>query len=418
MTNVRNPGKRASSGRVCATISCAVLTRSARGFMRMTTRAVFIAPAPPGPLPRKATARCRFGFVRTRLPTRADVLVHLLVGRPLRRPQADVDRIVVLVRMKPFGTTRNIWVVPASTAKNSAEHDVAVAKSEREASRVPPAERAEGPIDPGLGLVFRPRAQQPAAQHGRERHRHQSGDHDRRGDRDGELSKQPPQDSAQEQDRNEDGSERHRHAQNREADLTRAVQRRTQRLGAFLEMAHDVLEHHDRIVHDEPEREDQGHQRHVVEAEIHQPHHHEGAQDRERQGEGRDERRRRILQEQKDDEDDEDERRPHGDLDVLERRSNRQRAVGALNQVNGRRELSGNRWQQPFDRVDHRERVAARLLLDRDQDGAPLAIRVEQPRGAVVVLDTVDHRRDLLQPDRRTVVKTENHRAKRLGVIS
>ena len=50
-------------------------------------------------------------------------------------------------------------------------------------------------------------------------------------------------------------------------------------------------------------------------------------------------RRRRVLQEQVDDEDDEDERRRHRDLDVLERGANRERAVGALDQMNRRRQL-------------------------------------------------------------------------------
>ena len=103
MTKVRNPGKRASSGRVWATISCAVLTRSARGFMRITTRAVFIAAGAAGPV---AEERDRALKVRVRAHEIADaahVLVHLLVGRALRRAQADVDRVVVLVRDESLG---------------------------------------------------------------------------------------------------------------------------------------------------------------------------------------------------------------------------------------------------------------------------------------------------------------------------
>ena len=56
---------------------------------------------------------------------------------------------------------------------------------------------------------------------------------------------------------------------------------------AALDVPHDVLEHHDRIVHDETDREDQRHQRQVVEAEVQQPHHDERAENRERQGQRR-----------------------------------------------------------------------------------------------------------------------------------
>ena len=52
---------------------------------------------------------------------------------------------------------------------------------------------------------------------------------------------------------------------------------------AVLDVAHDVLEHHDRVVHDEADREDQRHHRQVVEAEVQHLHHGERAEDRERQ---------------------------------------------------------------------------------------------------------------------------------------
>jgi hypothetical protein len=63
-------------------------------------------------------------------------------------------------------------------------------------------------------------AQEPAAQHRRERDRHDAGDENRRGDRDRELAEQPAEDAAHEQDRNEDGRERRGHRQDREADFS------------------------------------------------------------------------------------------------------------------------------------------------------------------------------------------------------
>ena len=56
---------------------------------------------------------------------------------------------------------------------------------------------------------------------------------------------------------------------NREADLLRALQRRLERRLARFHVAHGVLEHHDRVVHDEADGEDQRHHRQVVEAVVH-----------------------------------------------------------------------------------------------------------------------------------------------------
>jgi len=64
--------------------------------------------------------------------------------------------------------------------------------------------------------------------------------------------------------------------------------------------------------------------------------------------------------------------------------------IGPLDEVNRGRELIADAWQQRLDRVDDRERVAARLLLNRDENSAALAVGVEQPRGAVRVFDAVD----------------------------
>ena len=54
----------------------------------------------------------------------------------------------------------------------------------------------------------------------------------------------------------------------READLARAFERRLERRLAVLDMAVDVLHHHDGVVDHEADRDGERHQRQVVEAEI------------------------------------------------------------------------------------------------------------------------------------------------------
>ena len=79
----------------------------------------------------------------------------------------------------------------------------------------------------------------------------------------------------------------------------RPLQRRLERRLAVLHVPHDVLEHHDRVVDDEADREDERHHRQVVEAEVQHLHHGERAEDREGQRERRDERGRAVVQEER-----------------------------------------------------------------------------------------------------------------------
>ncbi len=92
---------------------------------------------------------------------------------------------------------------------------------------------------------------------------------------------------------------------------------------AHLHVAHDVLEHHDRVVDDEADREHQRHHRQVVEAEAEQLHDRERADDRERQRQARDDRRRDVAQEEEDHQDHEDERHEHRELHVADRLADR-----------------------------------------------------------------------------------------------
>ena len=62
-------------------------------------------------------------------------------------------------------------------------------------------------------------------------------------------------------------------------------------------MPDDVLQHHDGVVHDEADAEDERHHRQVVEAEIEYLHDGERAEDGERQRQCRDESGRPVVQE-------------------------------------------------------------------------------------------------------------------------
>ena len=100
--------------------------------------------------------------------------------------------------------------------------------------------------------------------------------------------------------RDEHRGQREGHREDGEADLLRRPRAPPRMRGfAHLHVAHDVLEHHDGVVHHEADRERQRHQREIVQAEAEQVHHGEGADDRHRQRQAGDDGRRHVAQEQR-----------------------------------------------------------------------------------------------------------------------
>jgi len=91
-----------------------------------------------------------------------------------------------------------------------------------------------------------------------------------------EFAKQPSDDAAHHQKRNEDGDERKAHGENRRADLARAAQCGSERLHALLQITRDVFDHYDGVVYHEAAGNGQGPEREVVQAIPEEIHHAEG----------------------------------------------------------------------------------------------------------------------------------------------
>ena len=117
---------------------------------------------------------------------------------------------------------------------------------------------------------------------------------------------------------------------------------------AVLDVADDVLQHHDRVVDHEADRQGQRHQRDVVERIAAEIHGREGADDRHRQRQRRDDRGGRSPQEQEDDQHDEDD----GEAERI------------LHVVRPRR---GSRRDAVVEHVDLDRAAAAAARNDRDQ---------------------------------------------------
>ena len=82
---------------------------------------------------------------------------------------------------------------------------------------------------------------------------------------------------------------------------------RPRHAGILLHHALDVFNDDDRVVDDDADRQDEREQRHGVEREAERENHREGTDQRDRNGDQRDQRRPQVAEEQEDDDDDEDE---------------------------------------------------------------------------------------------------------------
>ena len=143
----------------------------------------------------------------------------------------------------------------------------------------------------------------PAAHHWRERQRDNQRDADSHRKGDGKFAQQPARQPAHQQQRQKDRHQRQAHGEHRKAHLARALQRGLQRFHARFQMAGNVFQHHDGVIHHEAGGNRQGHQRQVVEAKPAQIHGGKGADQRDRHGHRRDQRRAAGSQEQEDHQD-------------------------------------------------------------------------------------------------------------------
>ena len=144
------------------------------------------------------------------------------------------------------------------------------------------------------------RLEQHRGQRRRQRQRVEGRDHRRDGDRQRELAVELAGQTADERHRHEHRAQHQRDGDDRAADLAH------RRLGglawrqAFGDVALDVLDHHDGIVDDDADGQHQAEQRQRVDGEAEGQQHREGADDRDRHGDQRNDRGAPGLQEQDD----------------------------------------------------------------------------------------------------------------------
>ena len=335
----------------------------------------------------------------------ADLLLqldHLIERDVLTRDRGAEDHAGVLLREKPL---RDLDEQPAGGGDSRQEDqhgDKTVAQRDVEAALVAARHRVERafahPVEPAmLGRVML--FQEPRGHHRRQRQRDAGGDADGHGDGDGELAEQPTDDAAHQQQRDQNRNQRNRDRDDGETDLARALDRGGIGLHALFDMALDVLQHHDGVVHHEADRNRQRHQREIVERIADRPHQRAGAEQRQRHGDARDHGRPEAAQEHEDDRDHEADGQQQRELHVLHRGADRRRAVGDHRHLDVGRDRRRQLAELFLDVVDRRDDIGAGLF-EHDEEHAALALR---PAGLRRVGRAVHRLPDVAHAHRRAV---------------
>ena len=177
-------------------------------------------------------------------------------------------------------------------------------------------------------------------------------------------------------------------------------------------MTHDVLEHHDGVVHYETDGERERHQRQVVEAIAQHPHHRAGTDQRERQRQRGDDGGPEIPEEQEDHHHDEADREHERELHVVDARLDRDGAVVDRYDADAGRQLRLELLEDRIDALGDIHRVDAGLPDDGER-GVGASVDLTH---AAHVLQAVNHVAEFAETNRRAVAHGDDEIAELGGV--
>ena len=191
----------------------------------------------------------------------------------------------------------------------------------------------------------------------------------------GKLPIEGARNAGDEGGRNEDRAEHERDRDQRTADLFHRLISGITRAQALAQIALDVLHHHDRVVHDNANREDESEQRQVVQREAERRHDEERADQRNRNGDDRDDRGAPRLQEQDNDDHDQDDGLEDGLDHLVDRLLDELRGVVDDAVAHPFREAPGKLLHRAEHGRRGGERVRARPLENSDR-GRDLVVQI------------------------------------------
>ncbi len=280
--------------------------------------------------------------------------------------------------------------------------------------RQPPAIGGDHPLEKafrgaGEAVLFAQgcMAEHAGAHHGRQGQRDHGGDQNRHRQGDGKLAEQTAHDIAHKQQRDQHRDQREGEGDDSKANFARTLQRRRQRLLAFFDIAGDVLNHHDGVIHHEAGSDSQRHQRQVVDREVEEHHHRKGAYQRQRHRHGRNDGGRDVAQEQVDDHHDQGDGQHQFKLGVVHRGANVSSTIRQDLHRDRLWQALGELGQQRADAVCGRENIGPRLALDVHHNRLLLV----GPRPQPAVLRPLLDGRHVAEADRCPVLVGDNQAA-------
>src|SRR5208282_4123352 len=296
---------------------------------------------------------------------------------------------------------KNVIGETESGGKQNERHDLET-QEQAQSVNVAVVDRAQHAIDaleePVLFPVFAP--QQQRRQRRRQRQRVESGNGDREGDGQRELPKQNSRGAREEGNRNENGHQHQRSRDNRSRNLLHRVRRGFHRIQlAFLQMAFDVFDHHDRVVYDQARGQCYSEQSQRVDRETQQLDERKRADQRHRNRHGRNDRRTPVFEKNKDDEDHQNNGRPQSKYDVTNRFAHRIRGHERDLIFHSRRKALREAVQFGNTLLMHDDSVGGRELRDRNSNRfPPVVIQV-----VAIVLGAKFGMPHIFQPDQRAI---------------
>ena len=255
-----------------------------------------------------------FRMVEEGLVDLARIKLALPQRRVRRRDRLRQDDALILLR-------RELGMRGDEQKIDAAEHDQCEHDRDRQVVQAvvqAPLIAAMQPLEAAVdrpGEFFFPAAvlrvvglEEPRAQHRRERERDDAGNGDGADQREGEFREQRAGQPALEADRHIDRGQHHRHRDDRAAELARGIDGGGNGGDAFLEMAADILDDDDGVVDDEADGEHERQQGEQIDRIAERQENNESADQRQRNGDGRNERRAHRAEEQEHDDRDDGQR--------------------------------------------------------------------------------------------------------------
>ena len=311
--------------------------------------------------------RIHFGHALVDAFELARILVGVLQGGAFRR-QHEADEEAAVLGRRQFGFER--FQEAEGGRRRQHEHqrnDQRMLDHARQAAGVgvvQSVQHALAEIEPGVmaGLMV----QDLARQHRRQRQRDEAGHQHRRRHRHREFGEQLAGITLGKRQRREHRDQRERHRHHRETDFLGALDRRLERRHAFLDVAVDVFQHDDGIVHHQADRQHQPEQGQHVDGEAHGVEEDEGADQRHRDGDEGDQGGAPVAQEQEDHPHDQHHGFEHGGVHGVDRFLDEDRAVEADLELHACRQGGLQARQLGLHRARDCQRVGGRLLDDAE----------------------------------------------------